>query len=128
MTVNRKQTRYVSLILAVLAICLTSRGADASPARSPYLFRQPDASGPAPVLPPDTQLKYRGTDDGHIPDQYIVVLTDDVLPDQVPEVARELGLSHQFTARKIWQHAIKGFSAVMPEARARALSNNPRVK
>jgi len=118
-----KRTLHVCLILAALPICLTSRAADAAVTRSPYLFRQPDASGPAPVLE-----KYRDAGDDRIPDQYIVVLSDDVLPDQVPAVARDLGLSQQFTPRKIWQHAIKGFSAAMPQARARALSHNPLVK
>jgi len=118
--------RKLCLVLIVLGTCLHAKSADADSRRSPYLFRQLDASAPAPIQKPEP--KYRGAGEDRVPDQYIVVLNDDILPDQVPQVARDLGLSHQFTPRKIWQDAIKGFFAEMPEARARALSNNPLVK
>jgi hypothetical protein len=115
--------RKLFLLLVVLAMSLRAGTADADSGRSRYLFRLPDSSGPAQPEP-----KYRGAGEDRIPDQYIVVLSDDVLPNQVPDVARALGLGHQFTPRKIWQETIKGFFAEMPEARARALSNNPLVK
>ena len=119
--------RHVSLILVVLVTCLRAETANAGSKGSRHLFRLADASAPAPIKP-GPQLKYRGAGDDRIQDQYIVVLSDDVLPSQVPDVARDLGVSHQFTPRKVWQDAIKGFFAEIPEALARALSNNPSVK
>jgi subtilase family protein/Ig-like domain-containing protein/peptidase inhibitor I9 len=115
--------RNLFLLLVLLALCLRAGTADADVKPSPYLFRQPDASAGAPAQP-----RYRGAGEDRIPDQYIVVLSDDVPPNLVSEVTHNLGLSHQFTPRKIWQDAIKGFFAEMPEARARALSDNPLVK
>jgi len=63
-----------------------------------------------------------------IENQYIVVLTDDVLPAQVPDVARQLADENGAELRKVWSAAIKGFSATMTEARALAMSRNPHVK
>lgn len=63
-----------------------------------------------------------------IKDEYIVVLEDDVLPDQVPDVARQLAAQHGGEVKKTWSSALKGFFVTMPEARAEALSRNPKVK
>jgi hypothetical protein len=112
-------------LLVVLAMCFCAGTVYADFKRT-HLFRLPDSSGPAPIEQPEH--KYRAVGEDRVPDQYIVVLSDDILPSQVPSVARELGLSHQFTPRQVWQDAIKGFFVEMPEARARALSNNPHVK
>ena len=61
-----------------------------------------------------------------IPDQYIVVLNDDVrnVPDVANDMARAHGLSRGFT----YQHTIKGFSAMVPAGRLNALARDPRVK
>lgn len=115
--------RRLSLLLVVMTMCICAGSADADSKLSKHLVRQPHASAAKPAPP-----KYRGAGEDRVPDQYIVVLNDDVLPSQVPDVARNLGLSHGFTPRKIWHDAIIGFFAEMPEARARALSNNPLVK
>jgi len=68
----------------------------------------------------------------HKPDkvdnEYIVVLNDDTLPDQVPAIARQLSQTHRADLRKSWNAALKGFFAVMTEERARAMSNDPHVK
>ncbi len=63
-----------------------------------------------------------------IENEYIVVLEDDVLPEQVPELARQLASAHGARVEKTWRYAIKAFFVTMPEARAEALSRNPNVK
>jgi len=64
----------------------------------------------------------------NIPNQYIVVLEDDILPEQVPEFAHQLVAEHGAQLRDVWSAGIKGFFAVMPEAKALAMSRNPHVK
>jgi len=115
------------LILLVVLICVGAGSAEAGTTERPSLFRLGDASAPPPINQ-GPELKYRAVGEDRIPDQYIVVLSDDVLASQVPVVSRDLGLSHQFVPGKVWKDTIKGFFAEMPEARARALSNNPLVK
>lgn len=63
-----------------------------------------------------------------IANEYIVVLEDDVLPEQVPELARQIANAHGSRAEKVWRHAIKAFFVTMPEGRAEALSRHPHVK
>jgi len=62
-----------------------------------------------------------------IPNQYVVVLKDEVAKEDVPSVASQLALAHGGVSRFIYQHAIKGFSVQLPEAAAIALSKNPQV-
>jgi Subtilase family len=114
-------------ILVVLVTCLRAETVNAQSQPSRHLFRQADASAPPPGNA-GPELKYRGAGEDRIPDQYIVVLSDDVPPNEVGDVARDLGLNNQFTPTRIWHDAIKAFLAEMSEARAHALSNNPRVK
>lgn len=57
-----------------------------------------------------------------------MVLEEDVLPEQVLDVARQLAAAHGARVEKVWSHAVKAFFAVMPEGRAAALSRNPKVK
>jgi subtilisin family serine protease len=63
-----------------------------------------------------------------IPDQYIVVLRDDIPGPDVDSIAAELAHGHGGTTGYIYQHALKGFSIRLPEAAAMALSHDPRVK
>lgn len=57
-------------------------------------------------------------------DRYIVVLTDDAHPGAVArEHAQELGLQVGF----VYHHALKGYSAVIPDARLDALRADERV-
>jgi len=63
-----------------------------------------------------------------IENEYIVVLQDDVLPQQVPELAGQIASAHGVRAEKIWQHTIKAFFVKMPEERAVKLSQHPLVK
>jgi hypothetical protein len=63
-----------------------------------------------------------------IDNQYIVVLQDDVLPEQVPDIARQVAATHGAELRTVWSSAIKGFLAIMTEGRAEGMSHNPHVK
>lgn len=65
-------------------------------------------------------------DTGSVPDGYIVVFNDNVsVPDEhANEMAKKFGLSlvHTFT------HALKGFSAIIPQARLEQIKKDPTVK
>ena len=61
-----------------------------------------------------------------VPDQYIVVFKDTVV--HVPDLAYELIRIHGGMPLFIYQHALKGFAAVLPEPAAAALRRNPNVK
>jgi subtilisin family serine protease len=63
-----------------------------------------------------------------IPNQYVVVLKDDVPARDVPALAAELGRAHRGLTRHVYTHALKGFSVRLSEAAAHALSLNPRVE
>jgi subtilisin len=57
-------------------------------------------------------------------DSYIIVFKDDVNPQvEVPSVAKAYGLQTGF----IYEHALKGMSAVVPAGRLAALQKDPRV-
>ena len=60
-----------------------------------------------------------------IADRYIVVLEDRTA--SVDAVANELVTKHRGRKDKVYQHALKGFSATMSEKEAMALANDPRV-
>jgi len=61
-----------------------------------------------------------------VPDSYIIVLNENSdLPDKVAsDMANKYGVSPQH----IYSHALKGFSATVPEGRLNALKNDPRIK
>ena len=58
---------------------------------------------------------------------YIVVLTDDVTPARVPEVAQQLASAHDGALGHLYQHALKGFSVELTRGQAIALARNARV-
>ena len=62
---------------------------------------------------------------GVIPDNYIVVLRDDVA-DPVA-VANEMALAHGLSVDHVYLYALKGFAAVIPEARLARLKADPRI-
>ena len=70
-------------------------------------------------------LAQQTTPDKNIPDQYIVVLNDDVAnPGQVAnQHAQQQGAQVGF----VYRYAIKGYSAVIPESRLGAIENDSRV-
>ena len=70
-------------------------------------------------------------------DEYIVVLADGVASGRgaprfglppVAEVARSLGQVHGGQVTETWEYALQGFIIHMPEARARKLAEDPRVR
>ncbi|MFU8826670.1 MAG: S8 family serine peptidase, partial [Brevefilum sp.] len=57
-------------------------------------------------------------------DSYIIVFTDTINPQvEVPSIAQAYGLQTGF----IYEHALKGMSAIVPPGRLKALQNDPRV-
>jgi subtilisin family serine protease len=65
--------------------------------------------------------------ENHVLEQYIVVFKEDVPAARVPAVAAEMASAHGGVIRYVYEHALKGFSVQLPEAAARALSNDPRI-
>jgi subtilisin family serine protease len=59
-----------------------------------------------------------------IPDNYIVVLNDDADPDRV---ANEHASQHGAQPKFVYRNAIKGYAAVIPEGRLRAIERDSRV-
>ncbi|MFQ5890184.1 MAG: protease inhibitor I9 family protein [Gemmatimonadota bacterium] len=60
------------------------------------------------------------------PDQYIIMFRDDVKNPR--DVARSLASSHGLRLRHVYRHAIRGFSAVIPEAAMSALQKHPLIQ
>ncbi|HEY5611332.1 MAG TPA: S8 family serine peptidase, partial [Thermoanaerobaculia bacterium] len=60
-----------------------------------------------------------------IPDQYIVVLNDDVA--DVDAAASDLAQLHRGQKDHVFKHAVKGFSVRLSEPRALQLAEDPRV-
>jgi subtilisin family serine protease len=124
-----------SLVLALLVLPSTSssRNQESSPESSP--FRTSRAVGPQG---PETPLAKFVKAKKPIPNRYIVVLEDDVVPDNVaPEVkrariaaiARSHAQTHRGTVDFIYETALKGYAIELPnEAAAIAISNSPRVR
>jgi len=63
-----------------------------------------------------------------IQDRYIVVFNDRLASDEVDELSDKLSRAHGARRDFVYKHAIKGFAAVMNEARANAMLNNPNVE
>jgi subtilisin family serine protease len=63
-----------------------------------------------------------------IPNQYVVVLKDDVPKAGVAAVADDFARRHGGRLRFVYEHALKGFSIQLPEAAAVALSRSPLVE
>jgi hypothetical protein len=86
------------------------------------------------LTPPTKFVKGRNA----IPNQYVVVLNDDVVSDQSPAAARRAAVAaiantlariHAGKVGFVYETALKGFSIELPnEAAAIALSQNPQVK
>jgi len=63
-------------------------------------------------------------DSGPVPDHYIIKLRPN---DQAAAVANEMALSHGLGIGHVYQHALNGFSAFVPQGRLNALRSDPRV-
>lgn len=61
-----------------------------------------------------------------VPGQYIIVLQDTVA--NPAAVASDLARIHGLGVRSVYAHALKGFSAQVPDGRLNALGRDPRVK
>jgi len=59
-----------------------------------------------------------------VPGRYIVLLQDGV---DAPATARRLAAAHGMRLLSVYQHALKGFAAVIPEARLDLLRQDPSV-
>jgi subtilisin len=82
---------------------------------------------PSPVETPSTSHSTRslGKPGQPVPGEYIIVLKESV--PQVREVASELAKAHGLQIAFTYNHALKGFSAKVPEGRLNALERDPRV-
>ncbi|MCI0412848.1 S8 family peptidase [bacterium] len=76
------------------------------------------------------QSKYIPAKKNPVKGQYIVVLDEKFLsgPSGVRQTAKDLGFRYNGKIRNLYEHALKGFSIRMPEARARQLRADTRVK
>ena len=104
--------KRVLTLLAALALCVVTYSAFTVQGK---------------VEPQKDKGKFRKTEK-KIPDQYVVVLRDDLGDSSVESVADELVRAHGGQRQFIYENALKGFSVRLPEAAARALSNDPRVE
>src|SRR5262245_55392263 len=104
---------------AVWAIAPEPAVPDAPPRKTPSGVDGPTQAGPAPQAGPPTHpgRQYRNS--------YIVVLRDSV-PD-VPAVAAEHGRGVGFQANFVYSHALKGYSASIPDAAIAGIQRDPRV-
>ena len=76
--------------------------------------------------------KYIPAKKDKVVDQYIVVLENQALSNpsrkSVRDIARDLGFQYGGKVQLVYEHALKGFSIRMPEARARHMSSDARIK
>jgi hypothetical protein len=78
------------------------------------------------VEPQKAKGKFRKVRKG-IPEQYVVVLRDETAGSDVESLSDELARAHGGRRGFVYESALKGFSVRLPEAAARALSDDPRV-
>jgi subtilisin family serine protease len=78
---------------------------------------------PAPTAAPDAEAALIRSPNA-IPGEYIVVFRDGA---DAPGLARQLTAAHGGTLRHTYQHAIRGFSASLPDAAVAALQRHPQV-
>jgi subtilisin len=95
---------YSRWVLAALGVCGLFGGLTLSP------------TPPAAVA--------QGAAGDRIPGQYIVVLNDG----SPGAVAREMAQRHGLGVGHVYQWALRGFSAVIPDARLEAVKSDPRVR
>ncbi len=61
-----------------------------------------------------------------IPGKYIIVFKDDVA--DVTNLVAQLAKAHGAAVEHVYRHALKGFSANLPDAAVQRLRNDPRIK
>ena len=107
---------------SIAVFCLFPAGslwaADHQRLSTKYLFVQPNASA-APII-------RAGAD--RVPDQYIVGLRDDILPDEIAGIARTIGAVNGLEPEKVWSNAVKAMFVRMTESQAQLVARDPFVK
>jgi subtilisin family serine protease len=78
----------------------------------------------AGLAAPSAELSVAAPGPGIVPGRYIVVLQDSV---DAPTTARRLAAAHGMRLLSVYQHALKGFAAVIPDARVELLRQDPSV-
>jgi subtilisin family serine protease len=107
-------------VTTLILLCASAAHGGGVPPLSPrFLFVQVNASAPAPIIT---------VGEDKVPNQYLVVFRDDVLPDQVPDLANTTAAIYSITVQKVWSHALKGMFVNMTEAQAAAVSLDTFVK
>ena len=82
---------------------------------------------PAPIERP-AKVKFLSSRAERVPDSYLVALSDQIGEADLDKVTGDLMYEYGARSGNRLKHAIRGFSAEMPEALARQLSEDPRVK
>lgn len=124
-----------SLIIALLVLPSTSSSRNQESPPDSSLFRASRTVEPqGPGTPTAKFVKTKKP----IPNRYVVVLEDDVVPDNVPlevrrarvaAIAKSHAQTHGGSVDFIYETALKGYAIELPnEAAARAISRSPRVR
>lgn len=113
MKARRHPFPTLSLLTVVLVVALA--GCDQAP-----ITGEPDVQD-APL----PEAATAEADDDRIPGQYVVVFSERV--QNAPEFARELVGEHEGTLLFTYEHALRGFSAQLPEQAVEALERNPNI-
>jgi subtilisin family serine protease len=74
-----------------------------------------------------TTAKFRRTTKV-VPNEYIVVLKDNIAGEEVSSIAASLSRAHRGIVMHTYKYALKGFAVRMPEQAAISLSQNPQVE
>lgn len=124
--------KRITIFLALLGVI--AFGLSAAP-RSGHSQQDPSAPQQRPSTPKTKFVKKQGK---VIPNHYIVVLKDDVAPDNLPlavrrarvtAIAKRHAKAHRGTVYYIYETALKGYSIKLPnEAAAIAISKLPIVR
>jgi subtilisin family serine protease len=115
--------KFAALLIG-LALCVAVSSPAAVRGQNSENAQEPGARSAAPKL----KAKYRPVPaERRIPNQYVVVLNDDVA--DVEREAGRLVVEHGGSRanQHTYRHALKGFSVWMPEEAARRLASDPRV-
>ncbi len=115
--------KKLSMLIAVeVLFCLLL-----SPVLENIVQGQGPSTPPVPVNPPQPKGKFRRVQN-KIPNQYIVVFNQTTPISEISVIAADLIRAHGGNLKDTYRHALKGFSIVVPEVAARAISNDPRVE
>ena len=126
-------TSLLIIALLVLPSTTSSQQQEHPPEFSPLKTSRPEPQQ-GPLTPSTKFVKVKRP----VPNQYLVVLNDDVVPDNAPievrreritEIANSHAKTHGGRIFYIYETALKGYAIELPnEAAAIAISRSPRVK